>query len=295
MLFRSLPPFDYIEAATVGEATEALAAAGGDAAVLAGGLQLLDDMKRGLKKPGTVVNLRRIAGLDQISGDTAGGLHIGATATIRAAEKSAAVAGYQVLSEALGMIHSIQVKNMGTVVGNVCTGTPASDILTALIACDGELRVADGNGGRPLGLGVLCEGAKKTCLLSDDLVTEIAVPAAAPGTVGAYVNLSRTKNDIMKLGVAVTVTMGGDGAVADARIAIGAVAPTIFRPAAAENLLKGSRLDAGTIAAAADAAYNDVGCCPIDDVRSTSAYRKEMVRVLVRRALTTAAARAGRA
>jgi aerobic carbon-monoxide dehydrogenase medium subunit len=288
MLFRSLPEFDYLEPTTVAEATEMLAQSP-SSAVLAGGLGLLVEMKRRWRTPDTVVSIRRVPTLNFLSGRAPDGLVIGAAVTIGEAEAYPGIHDYAALAEALEMIHSIQVKSAGTLVGNVCQGTPASDILTSLVAHDARIRVADGNGGSEVRLDCLCEDAKKTCLARTDLVTEIVLPPQSARTYSSYVNLTRTKNDIAKLGVGVEVALADDGSVTDARIALGAVAPTVVRPAEAEEALRGRPLDARAIAEAAEAAEADAQVRPIADVRSTAEYRRQMVRVLVRRALESAA------
>lgn len=295
MLYRALPEFDLVEPASLKEAGEALASSP-NAAVMAGGISLLDAMKRGMAQPPTtIVSLKRVPGLRYIDGNRAQGLKIGPLATIRDAELSATVKqDYPLLHEALSNIHSVQVKTMGTVLGNVCVGTPASDILAGLIALDANLRLAGRNGDALLPAASLCQAAKRTCLAATDIVEAIEIPALPEGCYGAYRNLTRTLPDISKLSVAVNLFM--DGAVCrDARIAIGAAAPVIFRAKAAEDVLKGAALTAESIAAAAAAAYDDPMTKPITDMRSTGEYRKEMVRVLVRRALEAAAVKAAKA
>ncbi len=295
MLYRALPEFDFVEPASLEEAGEALASSP-NAAVMAGGISLLDAMKRGMAQPPTtIVSLKRIPGLRYIEGSRAGGMRIGPLTTIRDAELSETVKNeYPLLHDALSNIHSVQVKTMGTVLGNVCVGTPASDILTALVALDADLRLAGRDGDALLPAASLCQAAKRTCLAPTDIVEAIEVPALPEGCYSAYCNLTRTLPDISKLTVAVNLFMDGAGC-RDARIAIGAAAPVIYRARAAEDALKGVALSAESIAASAEAAYNDPMTKPITDMRSTGEYRKEMVRVLVRRALEAAAAKAAKA
>lgn len=293
MLYRALPAFDYVEPGTIDEAIGLLTAANGSAAIMAGGLSLLDDMKRGLREPATVISIRRLGVLEGVSGDPGTGVSIGALTTIREAGAEPAIAkGLSGLAEALSCVHSTQVRSSGTLVGNVCVGTPASDILTALVALGAVLRVADSDRTIEIDLDCLCEDARKTCLLPVQLVTHISVPARGPGNFGAYRNLTRTKSDVAKVAVAVEVALADDGTCEAASIAVGAVAPTVVRLHDAVDRLLGSRLDEVTIAAAADAAAADPQVRPIDDLRSTAEYRREMVRVLTRRALQAAHERA---
>jgi aerobic carbon-monoxide dehydrogenase medium subunit len=293
MLYRALPEFEYLEPASIKEAAEILATTDKPAAAMAGGISLLDSMKRGMKNPPEViVSLQKIPELKTIEGDRTIGLRIGATVSIREAEKSEIVKdNYPLLSEAIDNIHSVQVKTMGTLVGNVCVGTPASDILTALIALDGQLRVAGSNGGQLHPTESLCEGPKRTKLQQKDLVTEIVIPPMPEGWYGAYFNLTRTLPDISKITCAVNLKLNG-GVCESARVVLGAVAPTIIRSARAEAALVGKKLNAETINAAAEAAHADEAVRPISDMRSTAEYRKEQVRVLVRRALETTLNRA---
>ena len=285
MLYRSLPNFDYQEPATVAEAGEMITAAKGGGAILAGGLGLLVEMKRRWKMPKRVVSLQRIPSLKFVAAEGDGQVLIGAMTTIREAESDSLVRSYGALSDALGVIHSLQVKQSGTLVGNVCVGTPASDILAALIVHGAYLRVARGDQVVRIDLDCLCEDAKKTCLQPTDVVTEIVLPAQQEGSYSSYLNLSRTKGDIAKVGVGVSLTLADDGLCTHAVISLGAVAPTVIRPGEAERLLRGSRVDPATVAAVADAAYTDPQVRPVDDIRSTAQYRREMVRVLVRRSL----------
>ncbi len=303
MLYRALPEFDLLEPTSLREAGEVLASSS-SAAVMAGGISLLDDMKRGMAQPPTtIITLKRVPGLRYLEGNKAQGLRIGPLATIRDAEFSQTVKNdFPLLHEALSNIHSVQVKTMGTIVGNVCVGTPASDILTALVALDATVKLVDGPGGsHPQGgagevipAASLCQAPKRTRLSPSDVVKEIEIPALPDECYGAYLNLARTLPDISKLMVAVNVSMHG-GICREARIAIGAAAPVIYRARAAEDALKDRTLDAESIAAAAAAAYDDPMTKPITDIRSTAEYRKEMVRVLVRRALEAVAAKAAKA
>jgi len=170
----------------------------------------------------------------------------------------------------------------------VCVGTPASDILTALIALDATLKLAGANGNGAIPVASLCTGAKKTCLRPTDVVEALEIPAQPAGTVGAYTNLTRTLPDISKLTVAVNLVVDRS-VVQSARIAIGAVAPVIIRAAEAEASLVGRTLDDATIRETAAAAATDPLVKPITDMRSTSEYRRHMVEVLVRRTLEATA------
>jgi carbon-monoxide dehydrogenase medium subunit len=241
-----------------------------------------------------VVSLQKIQGLDYVRPDSRLGsssLRIGALASLRQVEQSPVVIqGWSLLSEAIGSIVSMQTKVMGTAVGNLCVGTPASDLAPALYALRARMRIVGPSEDREIPIEEFFLAAGKTAVGPHELVTEIVVPAPAAGSAGAFLKLSKTSEDIAKVNVAVQVVMSG-GACAEARIAVGSASPTPVRAAAAERVLAGRSLDAQIAAEAAEAAVQAV--CPISDVRSTAHYRQEMVRVLVRDALIKAASRAG--
>jgi carbon-monoxide dehydrogenase medium subunit len=287
---RVLKPFDYFEPGTVEEAADILSKWGAKAQVLAGGVGLVDAMRRRVVAPECVVSIRSIPGLDYIRGDGDGGLQIGALASLRAAELSSLVQrGYLPLYEGIHHIPSLQVKCMGTVVGNLCVASPASDVVSPLIALGAELKIAGLGSPRTIPVESFFLGVNQTALQSGEVVAEVAIPAPAAGTGGAFLRLSRTATDVAKLNVAVMVRMVGS-VCQDVRIALGAVAPTPIRAKKAEEALKGQRPEAQGIAAAAEAASEETS--PLSDIRSTAEYRREMTRLLVRKALETALERA---
>jgi carbon-monoxide dehydrogenase medium subunit len=300
-MHRVLLPFEFSEPVTVGEA---VALVDGHAAmVLAGGVDLVLKMRLRQIAPDRVVSLQNVPGLDYVRVDAGreqaagaagspGGtaLHIGALASLLQVEKAGVVRQtWPLLAEAIGSIASVQTKVMGTLVGNLCVGTPASDVAPALYALGARVRIAGVAGQRELPIEQFFLDVGKTAVAPHEIVTEIIVPAPAAGSAGTFLKLSKTSEDIAKVNAAVMVTLAG-GVCSGAGISVGSAAPTPIRAAAAEQALAGQRMDAQTIAAAADAAVEAV--CPVSDVRSTARYRKEMVRVLVRDALEKAVARA---
>ena len=293
-MHRVLLPFEFSEPASIAEAVESVD--GDRVRALAGGVDLVLKMRLRQIVPELVVSLQKIPGLDYVRPDTqlgTGGLSIGALATLRDVELSPAVLqGWPLLAEAIGSIASVQTKVMGTVAGNLCVGTPASDVAPALYALGARVRIAGRTGGREIPIEEFFLHAGKTAVQPHEIVTEIVVPAPAAGSAGAFLKLSKTAEDIAKVNVAVTVAVAG-GVCSHARIAIGSAAPTPVRAWAAEDVLAGRPLGAAAIREAAEAATQAI--CPISDVRSTAEYRQEMVRVLVRDALERAAARAAAA
>ena len=174
---------------------------------------------------------------------------------------------------------------MGTIVGNLCEGTPASDMATILVAMGAKMRVMRPGGERYVPLDSFCVGSRQTVLEEGEMVQEVVVPSLGDNCFASYENLARTKPDITKVSAGVLVKRE-NGICTDARIALGAVAPIIVRVKKAENVLKGERLTSGVIQEAARLTGEDDLVRPISDLRSTAEYRKQMVGILVQRALT---------
>lgn len=286
-MHRVLLPFEFLEPATVGEAVGLVD--GDKARVLAGGVDLVLKMRLRQIAAERVISLQKIPGLDHVEANGSG-LRFGALATLRQIERSPAVEKeWPLLADAIGSIVSVQTKAMGTAVGNLCVGTPASDVAPALCALGATVSIAGVDGVREIPIGEFFLDVGKTAVGPHEIVTEIHVPRTAGGSAGAFMKLSKTAEDIAKVNVAVMVTVA-EGKCVDAKIALGSVAPTPVWALQAERFLKGSVLSSEAIAEAARLALDQVA--PISDVRSTAPYRKAMVGVLVRDALETAASRA---
>ena len=287
--------FDYREPATLDEAVALLHAAGGEAAVLAGGTDLLVQIRERVRRPAQVLNIKKILGLDAFEFDAQGGLTIGALATARALETSDTIRRhYAGLHAAVVHFASIQVRHRATIVGNVCRASPSADTLPPLIADGATVRSLGPAGVRTVELEHFCTGPGRTLLGDGEIVTQLHVPAPAARTGKAYIKHGRrVEMELATVGVAATVALDAEGALADARIALAAVAPTPLRAHGAEAALRSAagaqgRLDERAFDAAAEAAMREAR--PIGDVRASAEYRREMVRVLVRRALAQATA-----
>jgi carbon-monoxide dehydrogenase medium subunit len=284
-MHRVLMPFEFSEPVTVGEAVGLVD--GRAARVLAGGVDLVLKMRLRQVTPERVVSLQKVPGLDYVRADGSG-LSFGAMTSLRDVERAPLVRErWPLLAQAIASIVSVQTKVMGTAVGNLCVGTPASDVAPALLALGARVRIAGVASEREISIEEFFVDTGRTAVGPHEIVTEILVPVVAAGTSGVFLKLSKTAEDIAKVNAAVLVS-ADDGRCSEVRIALGSVAPTPVRAAAAEDVLRGREMTETTIAEAADAAAEAV--TPIDDVRSTAAYRKDMVRVLVRDALTAAAA-----
>lgn len=281
--------FDYVEPATLAEAVELLERHGEQARVLAGGTDLLVQMKMERLTPNVLIYIGQIPGLDRIALED-GRLRLGARATIGALRRAApVVTRYPMLAEACAAFSTTQVQVMGTVGGNLCNGSPASDTAPALIAYGAEVEASGPGGTRRLPLEAFFLGPGKTALRRGELLTAVHLPPPAPGTGAAFLKVSRVAADIAKVNAAVLLVRDGEH-VADARLVFGAVAPTPLRARRAESLLIGQPFGQALFVEAAQAAAEEVS--PIDDVRSTAAYRREIVRVLAHDGLMQAWERA---
>ena len=290
-MHRVLLPFEFAEPMTVGEAVELVD--GKKARILAGGVDLVLKMRLRQIVPELVVSIQKVPGLDYVRKDDFG-LRFGAMASLRQIELSPEVVeGWPVLAEAICSIASAQTKVMGTAVGNLCVGTPASDVAPALYALGATARLACIGGMREIPIEAFFVDAGKTAVGPHEIVAEVFVPRPRAGTGGAFMKLSKTAEDVAKVNTAVTVTLA-DGVCLDAKIALGSVAPTPMRAVEAERLLQGRDMRAATVRDAAEAAAEAAAqaAAPISDVRSTEGYRREMVRILVKDALERAATRA---
>ncbi|HVL34099.1 MAG TPA: xanthine dehydrogenase family protein subunit M [Burkholderiales bacterium] len=274
--------FEYFEPQTLGEACALLGRYAGRAQALAGGTDLLVELKEQLRRAECVVNIKKIPGIGALAFDPERGLRIGALVTAREVECSPVVLDrYPSLAQAVRELGSIQVRHRATIVGNVCRASPSADTLPPLIA-DGAAIVIHGSGGeRRLALEDFFTGPGKTVLKPDELVTGLEVPAPPPRCGKVYIKHGRRKAmELATVGVAVTLSPQ------DVRLVLGAVAPTPIRALEAEALLRGRHPDAALIARAARAAAE--AARPISNVRASADYRREMVRVLTLRALERA-------
>jgi len=285
-MHRTLRPFELFETERVDEAIELLSSYGRKARVLAGGLDLISKMRRWQINPEALVSIHKIRELEYIKNNGDEGIGLGALATLRSIELSPIIQNsYGLLYEAIHQIASVQVKTMGTAVGNLCVATPASDIAPPLMVLGAKLKIRGPGEEKSILLDQFYQGVDQTTLKPDEIVTEICIPGVAPGSGGAFLKLSHTAACIAKVNVAVMVTVV-DGICQNARIALGSVAPTVIRAREAEEILKGGVVDIETVGSAAKAAAGE--STPISDLRSSAEYREEMVEVLVRRGIEKA-------
>jgi carbon-monoxide dehydrogenase medium subunit len=284
--------FDYYEPASLGEASALLRQHGARASLLAGGTDLLVEIREHIRRPEWVINLKKIPGLDRLE-FTEAGLRLGALVTARAVETHPDVRRhYAGLAQAVMELGSIQVRNRATVVGNLCRASPSADTAPPLIADGAAIELFGPDGRRELPLLDFFTGPGKTVLGPGEIAVGLSLPTPAPGTGKVYLKHGRRRAmELATVGVAVTLTLAR-GRCQSVRIVLGAVAPTPIRAGAAEAVLKEITVDQAAIQLAAQAAAAEAR--PINDVRSSAAYRREMVEVLTARALRAAVERAGR-
>jgi CO/xanthine dehydrogenase FAD-binding subunit len=282
----------YLEPASVDEALTLLAEHDG-ASLVAGGTDLVVGTRQGKRTlPETLVAIHRLPGLDGV-GEEDGALVLGALATHDAIDRSELVRGrWTALADASAIVGSPATRHVGTLGGNLANASPAMETGAPLAVFGAEVELRSSSGSRTVAVGDLWAGPGRTTAASGEMITSVRVPAPAAGSGSAYVRLEyRRSMEIAVVGAAALVTLAGEGTVADARVALTAVAPTIVRSPAAEDALRGQTPTAATIAAAAAAVHD--AASPISDVRGSDAYRKAMIEVIARRAIGVAARRAG--
>jgi carbon-monoxide dehydrogenase medium subunit len=278
--------FDYHAPTTLGDAGRLLIELEG-ASLFAGGTDLFVEIREGLRRCDHAIDLKRIAGLDELSFHPVHGLRVGALATVREIETAPFVrARYPDLAAAARSLGSIQVRNRATLVGNICRASPSADCAPPLIAGDATIVIQGMSGERRTAIEEFFSGPGKTALRPGEIATRIEAPPPLSGSGRCYLKLGRRRAmELATVGVAVMLRLDGERCE-DVLIALGAVAPTPMRARGAEAVLKGRRLTAEGLAEAAAAAMAE--CAPIGNVRASADYRREMVGVLLRRAVEAA-------
>ncbi len=257
-----------------------------DARILAGGTNVLVDMKMEEAQPGqgatpaeSLVDITHVRELVGIVEDPAG-IRIGAATPIRTLAVSAVLwREYTALAEAAAAFGSTQVAMRGTIGGNICNGSPASDTVPALLAFGAEAILASTQGERVVPVGDLLVSPGKVRLRDGEMLVGVRLPKSVGKAGSAFLKISRVRADLAKVNVAVRLTRDEAGRCATARIELGSVGPTVVRARKSELLLTKEEMTAGRPLAAAEAAANDIQ--PIDDVRSTADYRKRAAIALV--------------
>jgi carbon-monoxide dehydrogenase medium subunit len=281
----------YLSARTLDEAISAFAAAGSAARILAGGTDLLVQMRSGAVKPGLIVDIKKIAEMTDIEETADGGFRIGAAVSgMVLAEHPRFGKVWPGVLEAVNLIGSKQVQGRASAGGNLCNGSPAGDSVPAMIAAGAIVTVQGPSGRREMKVEEVPAGPGRTNLKPGEILVSFALPPRQKGSSDAYLRMiPRTEMDIAVVGVGVSLTLK-DGVCTAARVGLGAVAPTVLLVEAAAKALIGSKLDDAALNAAAAACSG--ACRPIDDKRGTIAYRTKVAGVLLKRTAAIAAKRA---
>ena len=283
--------FELVLPGSVDECVKALAQGGPESKVLAGGTDLLPQMKNGVLKPARVIDLSGIARLRAIESGNGQGLRVGSAVTARTLELDRAVRErYLSLAESGALVGSVQVRNLATLGGNICNAAPSADMAPPLLALDAEAVITGPKGERRVPIAAFFTGVRRTVLAPDEILVELVVPNPGRHSGGNYLrHTPRRELDIAVVGVASQLTLA-NGRCTKARIALAAVAPVPLRATAAEQALEGQAVTPDLIKRAADLAVD--AARPISDQRGSADFRRHLVRVLARRTLTTALARA---
>jgi carbon-monoxide dehydrogenase medium subunit len=292
--FMEIGDFVYHRPAGIGEACTLLAELGDDAHVLAGGTEVLVDLKQHTFSTRHLVSLRDIGELREIRVDDYG-LHVGALATHGMIARSQAVKkSFPALAETALTLAAVQVRNRGTIGGNFCSAVPSADLPPICIAAAATVRLAGAGGKRTVPAEEFFPGPKQTVRALDELLIEILIPPAAwePGSGARYHKFGlRDASALAVAGTAAWLRIE-NGTVRDCRIVLGAVHPTPLLAGKASASVIGKPLSADLIRTAGEIAAKE--CTPITDLRGSADYRRELVQVLTSRALEDAGRRAGR-
>lgn len=282
--------FEVLVARDSHDAVALLAAHAPSAKVLAGGTDLLVDLKSGSRSVDVLVDISRADDLRTIA-VTDDGLAIGALVTHSEIMRSPLIRRLApVLAEAARSIGAVQTRNLGTLGGNLVSAVPSMDSGPALMALDAFVAIAGPDGPRRVPLAEFFAGPRKTCLGPAELVTAVVVPSRNLRKAAAFLKFGLRKGQALALVNVAAALWSGDGACSEPAIALGAVAPTVIRATTAEAYLTGRPLTEETIAEAGRLAAADAK--PISDFRAGADYRRELVCVLTRRALRQAQGRA---
>jgi len=279
--------FEYLEPESIEEALAMLSRYYRKSKIIAGGTDLMLQMRNKAVRPEYVVDITRIPGLDYITFDDQQGLTLGALTTIRALETSPELQSkYPVISQAACQLGSVAIRNVATVGGNLCNALPSAETSQVLVALSAQVRIVGPRSKRTVPLEDFFTGVGKTLLQPDEVLLEILVPDLAPHTSGIYIKHSpRGPIDLAIVNITVLITMEPDQKICkDAKIVLGAVAPTPLRARKAENVLKGKRVDGALIDRVAQVA-SDEAHPRHGSIRGSFEYKKEMVRVLTGRAI----------
>jgi len=276
---------EYICAVSIDDALQTLAKHGENARVVAGGTDLVLEIENGVRKDiHSLVDVTRVVGLDEITLDENGIIHLGPMVTHNHCVASKLIRENAIpLAIAAWEVGSPQIRNRGTIAGNLVTASPANDTITPLMAMGAEVTLRSLSGQRKIALEDFYVGVRKTVMRPDEMIVDISFPALRASQKGTYIKLAlRRAQAISLLNVAVVLRIEGK-LIQEASITLGAVAPTIIHASEAETFLAGKSLTDENINQAAELVM--AAAKPISDVRASAAYRKTMTKVIAKRAL----------
>jgi len=278
-----LQEFSYERPASIAEAVAAIGAP--EARALAGGTDLVPQLREGRRRAARVVDLKSVPEMTTIAALPDGGMSIGAAVTATALARHPVIAArYPAVAQSAQLIGGVQVQNRASLGGNICNAAPSADGVPALICHAARALIAGPKGRREMPVEAMFAGPGRTNLAADELLVAIALPTAAPRAAAAYLRFTpRREMDIAVAGAAAWLRLADDGAIADARIALASVAPTPIRAPTAERKLVGERPGAALFEEAGRLAAADAR--PISDTRGSADYRRTLVAVLATRAL----------
>jgi len=288
-----LKDFSYAAPTTLKEAASLLASANGTARILAGGTDILVQLREGLRDADLVVDVKKIPELMELSYSPANGLRLGASIPCYRIYENAEIAkAYPALADAARIVGGWQIQSRASVGGNLCNSSPAADTIPALIAHGATCVIAGPKGNREVKVAEFCTGPGKNVLQPGELLITIVLPASPPKSSSAYERfIPRNEMDIAVVGAGSWIALSPDGeTVESASIGIGAVAPTPKIAVDAATWLKGKPATEDIFSRAGELARNVAA--PITDMRGTAEYRMHLVGVLVKRTLRKATERA---
>lgn len=286
--------FKYLAPQTLEEALTLLSQYKDEAKVIAGGQSLLILMRQGLVTPHYLIDIKSISALDYINFAKNKGLRIGALTTHRAIEKSPMMQNrFSILAEMEERLASIQTRNWGTIGGNLCHADPAGDPAPVLIALKGKAKLACLRGERTVAIEDFSTDWFETVLQPDELLCEIQVPNPPSNTGTAYIKFNLMENEMAIVSTAVSITLGSNGTCSDARIVLGSAALVAMRAKRAEKVLVGKEIKDDLLEQAGQVASEEAE--PISDIHASEEYKRDLVRVLVKRVAREAFARAKKA
>lgn len=276
-------PRQFVDAHELGEALESLRTHGEDMVVLAGGTDVMVQYLRGDIRPAGLLHVRRLSDLRDLA--FAGRTHLGALTTHWRVRTDPKISRrHPALAEAAATVGGRQTQNVGTIAGNVVNASPAADLLPVLLVSDTVLELAAASGSRELALDDFVLGRRTTARRPDELVTALSLEPLGPRSGETYIKVGRRHAmEVAIVGLAARLTFDAEGAVIEARLALGSVGPKPFRSRAAEERLRGTRLEAETVRESAELLV--ASATPIDDVRATASYRRRVLPALLSQAV----------